>query len=174
MLQAARVPQPVSARPPRRACTPSAPVVPPEARERFLPIRLGAEVTLVGVDVVRAVKGGMDTESVTALLDAGEFRWVWDVSRAGTHRRELRFLAAEILRQSPPRDESSAIVAALGGMERRPRFRCAEVEQRWLLSAQTVLRLGRAEEFRTTMEGRTKWISRDSLVAFLQRRLIRQ
>ena len=172
---AERMEAPVAVRRPlvRSTCRPPEPVVPPAARERFLPIRLGTDVTLVGMDTVRAVRGGMDADSVSALLDAGEWRWVWDLALPGSRRRELRFLAAEVLRQAPPSTETEAIRCVLGGTDRRPKFRAAQIEQMWVVSAQTVMRLATGGEFSAALEGRTRWIGRESLVAFLQRRLIR-
>lgn len=149
------------------------PVVPPATRERHLAIRVGTDVSLVGVETVRAIRGGLDAESVAALIDCGEIRWVFDVARPGRRRRELRFLAEEIVKGRRPGTEEEAIRCAMGSTERRARFRGAQVEQMWLISAQTVLRLCAAGELAAVMEGRVRWISRESLVAFLRRRLVR-
>lgn len=142
-------------------------------RQRIFPLRVGSEVTLVGMESVRAAKGGLDAESVAALVDAGRFRWVWDMSAATAHRRELRWLAEEVLRDQVPEEESVAIDRVLGGLTNRQAFRTAEIEQRWILSNATLLRFGRAGELSFENRGRNKWISRASLVAFLRRRLVR-
>jgi hypothetical protein len=129
-------------------------------------------VTLVGVETVRAVRGGMDAESISAMVDLGELRWVWDVSTRGA-RRELRFLSAEIVGGQSVAGEDEAIRMVLGGTTQRSRFRAAQVEQMWVVSAQTILRLGRCGLLTVSMEGRTKWVTRESLVAFLRSRLVR-
>jgi hypothetical protein len=160
----------------RRSITPAPRTEPrpPVMREQGLPIRVGTEVTLVGIESVRAAKGGLDAESVAALVDAGRFRWVWDLATSDSaRRRELRWLAIEIIRDKAPTGEAEAVETALGGLSYRQSYRTAEIEQRWIVSNATLLRLGRAGELAFELRGRNKWISRDSLVAFLRRRLIR-
>lgn len=149
----------------RSAQSPASPL-----RPQRLPIAVGLDVTLVSIDTVRVVKGGLDAESVMALVDAGRFTWVWDLATAGAARRELRFLAAEVLREERVAEEADAIRIALGGTTQRAAFRTAEIEGRWVVSNQALARFGRSGELRVTMHGRVKWIARDSLVSFLQRR----
>lgn len=165
------VPPPAMTTPRRKHADDPTPTLAP-SRDRHLAIRVGTEVTLVGVETVRAVRGGVDAESISAMVDLGEIRWVWDVCTRGS-RRELRFLAAEIVGGRTIETEDEAIQCVLGGTTQRARWRAAQVEQMWVVSAQTILRLGRIGLLSVSIEGRTKWVTRESLVAFLRSRLVR-
>lgn len=146
--------------------TPAAPV-----RQAGLAMPIGAEVSLVDLQTIRAIRG-LDAESVLALIDAGRIRWVWDVSLPNSARRELRFLTAEARGEAVcvTASRAQAIDLAIGVPPTRQRVRAAEIEQRWVVSNQTVMRLGRAGEITVEMEGHTKWVRRDSLARFLARR----
>lgn len=178
MIQALLIPElsiPAAASSPNRvACAvrvlpqPIRVPVPAAPRQTALAVAIGTDVSLVDLQTVRAIRG-LDAESVLALIDAGRIRWVWDVSLPGSARRELRFLTAEVRGEavSVTASRAQAIDLAIGVPTTRSRVRAAELEQRWVLSNQTVMRLGRCGQLAVEMEGHTKWVKRDSLVRFL-------
>lgn len=181
MIQALLIPEigPLSVRPvvavlPPPTMRPAArrtATAPAPARQTGLAMPIGTEVSLVDLQTIRAIRG-LDAESVLALIDAGRIRWVWDVSLPNSARRELRFLTAEARGEavSVTASRAQAIDLAIGVPPTRQRVRAAEIEQRWVVSNQTVMRLGRAGEITVEMEGHTKWVRRDSLARFLARR----
>ncbi len=167
-------------RTPVLSVVPKAPASPDRAeaaagavRQRSLVLPIASEVTLVDIQTVRALRG-LDAESVSALIDAGRIRWVWDLSAPGGARRELRFLAAEAIgkAETVTASRADAIDMAIGVPASRVRVRAAELEQRWVVSNQTILRLGRMGEIHVEIVGHTKWVKRESLVKFLGRRWV--
>lgn len=143
------------------------------SQQRPLVLPIASEVTLVDIQTIRALRG-LDAESVAALIDAGRIRWVWDFSLPGAVRRELRFLAAEAMgaASTVTASRADAIDMAIGVPPSRTRVRAAELEQRWVVSNQTILRLGRIGEITVEIAGHTKWVMRESLVKFLGRRWV--
>lgn len=165
----------LQAQSPAEALIPSA-----AAAEAGRHLRLHRSTVLVPLDTVRAVLG-LDAEGVIKRVEAGQFRWVWDISRqapgrprrAGLNVRELRFWASELIapgacRTLPP---EQVIELILGG--RRPLWRAGEVVQRLLCSRSCVKRLVDAGELSGPLQHRLRWISRRSLAGFLRRRLVR-
>lgn len=65
------------------------------------------------------------------------------------------------------------IADVIGGNPDEPEVRAARLERRWVVSTQTFRRLRQADDIIGRVNGRTLWLSRPSLTAFLQRRLIR-
>ena len=155
-------PAPAPRRVERRTLAPAQPVA------GRLPILTGGVVTLVSIDTVRAFRG-LDSESVFALVECGQLRWVWDFA-AGPSRRELRFLVAEVF-EGKTLTESQAIDAALGTTQ-RARLRGSELEQRWVVSAQLLQNLARSGEIASDVENHTRWFDAHSLRQFVSRRLV--
>ncbi|MBN9691328.1 MAG: hypothetical protein J0M24_13915 [Verrucomicrobia bacterium] len=143
--------------------------------QRLLALQVSVEVTLVTVDVARAVLG-CDSESVSARVDCGQLIWVWDVAAPGAnHRRELRFWTAEL--RSLPEGRQTAdpqkVISQVIGNTPEGRQRSALLEVRFSMSPQHVRTLCDAGELDGPIAGHTRYISRASLEGFLLRRLVR-
>lgn len=128
-------------------------------------LAVSQRTALVTVDFVRACLG-VDADSVLARVDAGELRWVWDVSSGQGKVRALRFLSRELaaperVRNLTPR----AVVAELLG--NRNRWRGVEVAQLLLVSRTQIFRLHKANELSGDIVSGTLWVPRPALENFL-------
>ncbi len=147
------------------------------AGEGGLRLALHPRTRLVTLDFVRAA-WGLEVEGVWACLESGRLRWVWDISRRAhgcgaalePGVRELRVWALEL---TAPEwchrlADEQVLEAVLGTGPAQ--WRAAEVAH-WLLCSRAALkRLVDAGELAGPMRGRTRWITRPSLSAFLRRR----
>lgn len=142
--------------------------------QRLLNLRIDARVSLVTVDFVRTALA-CDAEEVVSRIEAGELRWAFDLSTGKGEVREIRIWAACLT--DPDRAagtlEPDMIADVIGGNPEEPEVRAARLERRWVVSTQTFRRLRQAGDITGRVNGRTLWLSRPSLTAFLQRRLIR-
>jgi hypothetical protein len=138
--------------------------------QRPLPFIISARTVLVDVQTVRAARC-VDAESVFALVDDGKLKWVFDFSSelAKTYsrfdKRELRFWTDEVTAPDATAHKTIAQVIGLilGGKQN---FHSGEIEQEWVISHQTIMRLRLAGE----ISGGKGSITRASLVGFLSRR----
>jgi hypothetical protein len=149
------------------------------AGEGGLHLRLHRCTVLVPLDTVRAVLG-LDAEGVVERVEAGQLRWVWDISARARGRRpcsrlnvrELRFWASELIAPGPCRALPPEQVIGLILGAQRQCWRAGEVVQRLLCSRSIVKRLVDAGELSGPLEHRLRWITRQSLADFLRRRLV--
>ena len=135
---------------------------------------MGREVVLVGMPVARFFLGA-DSEAVAAMVDDGRLMWVWDFSATGSRRRDLRFWVPELRALPdgrPHADPREGIGKAIG---RTPdgRQRSAEMEVRWSMSAQLVRSLVDLRDLDGPIQGHTRFLTRQSMEAFLLARLVR-
>lgn len=143
---------------------------------RTLPFEVSTAVSLVSVDTARAVLG-MDTESVTAQVERGRLRWVWDFASPGSEtRRELRFWAGELggYHGAPDdlAEDLSRVIAEIIGPTPGGRQRAAVLSIRFSISAQLIMDMVRAGVWAEDRVQHTRFIRRHSLENFLQSRLI--
>lgn len=141
--------------------------------QRRLPLEVSANVALVTVETVRAVRG-VDAESVVACIEEGKIRWAWDVAAPGSaSRREIRIWADEIADPAAVAGMSLAsVISAVIGSTPGGRQRAAVIETRWTISAQHIAALVRAGVWQEDRIGHTRYLRRQTLEAFLQERLI--
>lgn len=135
-----------------------------------LPLQIAANVALVDIGTARAVKG-LDTESLVALTESGEFRWVWDVG-TGRNRRELRFWRLELVDASVTNNLLMPAVIDTILPTTRDRFRSGELQALFTISAQLILQHYKAGTLDGTQTSTTLYITRASLAQFLFKRLI--
>lgn len=123
------------------------------------------KTALVDLQTVRAVRG-LNAIGVLALVDSGQFRFVWDVSPVVNQIPCLRFLADEIFQpdKCAGLTAETALELVLGYKQT---FTPGEIERQWVVCHQTIMRLRHAGEIER-VNGR---LTRASLAAFLQRRL---
>ncbi len=134
---------------------------------------------LVGIETARAALG-VDAEEILARIEEGRLRWAWDISvrtdparrAADTNVRELRLWVRELIAPDWCMAFGSAEVVARVLGQTRHQWRAAEVAQLLLCSRSVVKRLVDAGELAGPIQGRARWITRDSLASFLQRRLL--
>lgn len=137
--------------------------------QRHLNLSISQRTVLVTVDMVRAALG-VDADTVSAKVDAGELRWVFDVS-LGEDLRELRFWAKEIISATACHDLTTAqAVKEILGTE-RSRWRGTEIQHLLLVSRPTVMRLHHSSELPGEIIGGTFWAKRAALETFLRARL---
>lgn len=125
---------------------------------------------LVTVNFVAAHRG-VGNEEVAILAETGQLRWVFNLSAGKGRNQMLRFWLAELqqpdLRKLPVREGISRIVGT---------------EKQWLRGREIewVLRISRVQTKYLCDDGHLsfkivkhcRWISRASLVRFLERRLV--
>jgi hypothetical protein len=136
--------------------------------QRPLPLRIASNVKLVGMDTARSVLG-QDAETIAALVDSGELPFAFDLAvNPKCERRELRFWHGAFASQ-PSALNSQQVLDDICPASRE-RWRAAELEDRWVVSNQHVLRLILAKELRGEKTGHTWWVWGASARGFLQRR----
>jgi hypothetical protein len=149
----------------------------PAGGQLWLPLHEGT--VMVTMDTVRAALG-LNAERVLEKVESGRLRWVWDISLrrqsaglgAGGSVRELRFWVCELVAPEWCHElaPQQTLALILGG--RREHWRATEVMQ-WLLCSRAVVkRLVDADQLSGPKLGRARWISRESLAGFLERRLV--
>lgn len=132
-------------------------------------MQISARTTLLNLDTVRVARG-CDSESVLKCVgDATHpkfLRWVFNVAiNASGTKRELRFWKNEICGQVDKWAAPKIVISKILGTRRSyPR---GEIEIQWTVNATTISRLVRAGEL---VEADHE-LTRDSLAAFLERRL---
>jgi hypothetical protein len=139
--------------------------------QRHLNLSISQRTVLVTVDMVRAALG-VDADSVTAKVDAGELRWVWDVSSGTGSVRELRFWTKEIIAPEFTRAQTlPQVVAELIGKD-RARWRGTEIEHLLMVSRPQIFRLREAGDLCGDIVGRTLYVTRAVLEKFLIKRRV--
>lgn len=128
-----------------------------------LNFKISQRTVLVDLQSVRAAFG-LDAESVLAMVDAGELKWVFNIA-LGDDIRELRFLASEIVDAAKaPRTLTTAVETIVGSGDTITR---GELERQWVCSHVHIMRLIREQEIALLTPSK---ISRRSLRDFLTRR----
>ena len=136
----------------------------------LLNLTLSARAALVTVDTACSVLG-VDSESISAMVDSGELIWVWDVSARQNTIRELRIWSTELADRTAARRPEREVLSAILPT-RRDQFRAAEVAMTLRVSDPHLLRLIRLGTLSGPAIGHTQWITRASLSAFLTTRLV--
>ena len=128
----------------------------------------GSRVKLVGISVVRAVRG-CDARTVRKSVgDATHrnfIRWAFDVAGKPARNRELRFWRDEIIGNVDKWAEPEIVIGKILGD--RKSFPRTEIEIQWTMSAISISQLVRDGEITEANHE----LTRASLAAFLERRL---
>jgi hypothetical protein len=140
-------------------------------QQRLFKLNRAQRTALVSVDTARAVRG-VDAESIQAEIEDGSIQWAFDVAAPRSRRRELRIWGACLDDPPPGALPFEEVIWELVGTQRAS-FRGAEVEHLLLCSAAHVKALHKAGELRGEIIGHTRQITRESLVDFLRRRIVR-
>lgn len=144
--------------------------------QRSFNLSISQRTVLVTVDALR-VHLGVDADTVLGRIDAGEYRWVFDVSsvrqrrfHSSKHVRELRVWAREIIAPETTArlDEAAAIGEIIGN---RARYYGTEIAQLLLVSRPQIFRLHENDDLCGDIVGGKLWVKRSVLVEFLTRRL---
>jgi len=140
--------------------------------------RAGVKASLMPISVVRSCLG-IDEDKVLALIETGALRWAWDIAArsAGRKIREIRVWSPCVaVRQAggteQPGKSSGEVIAAVVGCEGRKNLSASEVRDLLLCSQQTVSRLMDGGELQGETTRRARWVDRQGLVEFLNRRLL--
>lgn len=140
--------------------------------QSLLNLTISARTVLVNTETLRAALG-VDAETISAQVDEGKFRWVFDVAARGNgDLRELRFWAREIIapEQCAGLTEAAAVDSIIGTQVEH--LRGPAVAQLLLVSRPTIFRLWQAGEIKGPICSGVFRITRSSLQQFLRRRLI--
>jgi hypothetical protein len=155
------------------------------AQQRLLPLPVASNVALVTLDHARAILG-VDSESVSSLIDDGTLRWVWDfaISTRATSRRELRFWKIDLLAAHARLKEQAEPIATRDLLlptvvdsiltPSKSAFHAAELQALFTCSAQLIQSYAKGGHMTGQIRNHTRWVTRSSLVAFLTQRLIEQ
>ena len=146
---------------------PATATIPQVPRSIYRPVlvQLGTAMALVG----------LDSRTIEAMAEAGELRWVFDVSsedQNGTrHVRAMRFWVGELLNQSGARFKSvdQVIDAVIGTQD--PLLGTYRVQNTLAVDYCTLLRLMASGALPTVREGRNWRVLRVGLDQFLRQRL---
>lgn len=145
--------------------------------QRTFNLSISQRTVLVTVDALR-VHLGVDADTVLSRIDAGEYRWVFDVSavrqrrlNSAKHVRELRVWAKEVIMPEVTSDLSpgEAVNQVLG---KRERFYGTEIAQLLLVSRPQIFRLHESKELAGDIVGGKLWVTRAVLENFLRKRLV--
>lgn len=137
--------------------------------QRLLQLTLHTRTALVTSDTVCSALG-VDAETLSAKVDAGELRWVWDVSVQRQRIRELRFLAAELTEARAYASLDLILREILPAQ--RDRLRSGEVAQLLRVSDPHILRLVNNGELHGDLIGHSRQVRTASLRHFLTQRLL--
>jgi hypothetical protein len=147
--------------------------------QRSLNLSISQRTVLVTVDALRASLG-VDAETILARIDAGEYRWVFDVSavrsrrfHSSKHVRELRVWAKEIIapEATSSLSQADAVTQIIG---KRERYYGTEIAQLLLVSRPQIFRLNEGGELDGEIVSGKLWVKRASLEDFLTRRLVNE
>jgi hypothetical protein len=107
------------------------------------------------------------------MVECGALAWVWDLAGDGSPRRELRFWLRELMDPAVVRSlEIGHALELVVGHECLPLIRVSTVTTIMSADRSAVKRLIDAGELSGPLTGNVRWIERDSLIAFLMRRLV--
>lgn len=133
-------------------------------------LHLSPRAALVTVDTACTVLG-VDSETLTSMVEDGSLVWVWDLSARQNCIRSLRFWTGELMDRSAARKPRAEVISAIIPAS-RDRFRTSELAQALRISDPHLLRLVQCGHLVGTIEGHTRWITRKSAAAFLESRLV--
>lgn len=138
------------------------------------PLPLRNRVQLVDMGYVRAHLG-LDTDGVVALVESGQYRWVWDIgvhdAAASRSIPEYRFWINELPSPAVYRDLTPARVVAEVIGHHRPRLSRGELVHLFVTNRPTIKKMCDAGELQADA-GDRHYVTRASLEAFLTRRLL--
>jgi hypothetical protein len=143
--------------------------------QRQFNLAINQRTVLVTVDTVRACLG-VDAETINAKVDAGEYRFAFDVSAvrprrllSAKHVRELRLWTKEVI--MPETTSGLTLLEAVQQiLGTRERFGGTEVAQLLLVSRPQIFRLHEGKELPGDIVGGKLWITRRTVQDFLLRR----
>jgi len=145
--------------------------------QRSFNLSVSQRTVLITVDALRAHLG-VDADTILARIDAGDYRWVFDVSavrsrrfHSAKHVRELRIWANEVIAPEfvAALTEEQAVAEIIGGRER---YYGTEIAQLLLVSRPQIFRLNQGKELDGEIVGGKLWVGRAVLADFLLRRLV--
>lgn len=139
-------------------------------RSLCLPVP-ASEVSLVSLDHVGSVKGW----HIDRVVEWAEEQWTFDLSTSVAQERSERRVWIRCL-EDPDRARLAGIgevVESVIGSPLMDQIRAASLETRWRVSSRTISRLREDNEIQCVRAGQIWWITRSSLRAFLERRLVR-
>ena len=139
--------------------------------QRQLNLSISQRTVLVTVDMVRAARG-VDADTISAQVDAGELRWVWDVSNGTGAVRELRFWAREIIAPELCAELTPAAVVKMILGADRARWRGVELAQLLLVSRPHIFRLHEGGELKGEIVSGTLYVPRLVVEKFLTQRRV--
>ena len=125
---------------------------------------------LVKIDMLRAL-WGVDSETISAKVDAGEILWAWDVSAGRGEVRELRFWVRELIAPETVRLTPAQTIQSVLG-EGRTRWRGVEIAQLLLVSRPHIFKLHESGELPGDIISGVLYVQREAVRAFLASRLI--
>ena len=137
--------------------------------QRLLQLTLHTRTALVTSDTVCSALG-VDAETLSARVDNGELRWVWDVSVKRNCIRELRFLAAELTEARTHASLDLILREILPA--RRERLRSSEVAQLLRVCNPHVMRLLKHGELTGDKVGHSQHVHLAAVKTFLTQRLL--
>lgn len=145
------------------------------AQQPILPIMIPAASALVTIETARVLLG-IDEDSVLALIDCGRLRWSWDIAILRLRIREVRIwsrcLSAYQTNSPQPGETLNEVVQMVVPLQSREWLRASEVRGILCCSQQHIERLARCGILRGQVDGRTRWVQRESLESFLLRRRV--
>lgn len=120
---------------------------------------------------------GFTAETIHEMREAGELRWVWDVSVKAAEIQSARYWVGELIRlktgdTSARQMVAADVIARVVGHETQLRLRSLTVCHLLLITHPTLQFLHREGELRGEVERGVRWTDRQSLIEFLTRRLI--
>lgn len=134
----------------------------------LLNLRLAHTAALITVDTACTVLG-VDSETISAMIDNGDIAHAWDVSARQGRIRELRLWAAELADRSLSAYPVTTVISSLLPA-RRERFRSAEAAALLRVSDPHIHKLIRTGALSGPLAGHTQWITHPSLAEFLRAR----
>lgn len=114
----------------------------------------------------------VDSETISARVDGGELRWVWDVSAGNGEIRELRFWKKELIAPEFCAQMSvTEVIKNVIGSE-KPRWRGSELRKLLAASRPLISRLNKSGELKGDIVNGTLYVNRAVLEKFLTKRLV--
>ena len=142
----------------------------PSTLQQSLRLPLTHEVILVSLDTVGAEMGW----HIDHVNEWAVEQWAFDLSYSSLRRKEIRVWIRSLREPDAARKATpNEVIESVIGSPLMDKFRAASLESRWRVSGITLARLRRDQEITGQRIGHSWWITRSSLRAFLERRLVR-
>ena len=142
----------------------------PSALQQSFRLPMTHEVSLVSLDTVGAEMGW----HIDHVTEWAVEQWAFDLSYSSLRRKEIRVWIRSLRDSDAARTATpNEVIESVIGSPLMDRVRAASLESRWRVSGITLARLRRDEEIFGEQVNHSWWLTRSSLRAFLERRLIR-